>query len=86
MYRDNDPARTCRKKIATCGFGGHRIQFHWMCLARKASVRRLFPSCGKDNKTLFVAANPRDQTTQETLYGIRVKVAGALLPAGFPGE
>jgi gluconolactonase len=41
---------------------------------------------GKDNKTLFVAANPRGKTMQGTLYSIQVKVAGALLPAGSPRE
>jgi len=41
---------------------------------------------GKDNQTLFVAANPRGKTMQGTLYSIRVKVAGAPLPAGCPRE
>jgi gluconolactonase len=41
---------------------------------------------GKDNKTLFVAANPRGAPMQGTLYSIQVKVAGALIPAGSPRE
>jgi len=41
---------------------------------------------GKDNKTLFIAANPRGAAMQGSLYRIQVKVAGALLPAGAPRE
>jgi len=41
---------------------------------------------GKDNKILFVAANPRGKKMQGSLYCIPVKVAGALLPAGCPRE
>lgn len=41
---------------------------------------------GKDNKTLFIAANPRGATNQGSLYSIRVKVAGAPIPAGSKRE
>jgi len=41
---------------------------------------------GKDNKTLFIACNPRGATMQGSLYSIRVKAPGALLPAGSPRE
>jgi gluconolactonase len=41
---------------------------------------------GKDNKTVFIACNPRNTTNQGSLYSIRVKVPGALLPAGAPRE
>jgi len=41
---------------------------------------------GKDNKTLFIAANPRGKTMQGSLYCIQVKVPGALIPAGSPRQ
>ena len=41
---------------------------------------------GKDNKTLFIAANPRGVTNQGSLYSIRVKVPGAAIPAGSKRE
>jgi gluconolactonase len=41
---------------------------------------------GKDNKTLFIAANPRGVQMQGSLYSIPVKVAGALIPAGSKRE
>lgn len=41
---------------------------------------------GKDNQTLFIAANPRGATMQGSLYSIRVKVPGAPLPAGSKRE
>ena len=41
---------------------------------------------GKDNKTLFIAANPRGVAMQGSLYRIRVNVSGASLPAGSKRE
>jgi gluconolactonase len=41
---------------------------------------------GKDNKTLFIASNPRGVQMQGSLYSIPVKVAGALIPAGSKRE
>ena len=41
---------------------------------------------GKDNKTLFIATNPRGTTNQGSLYSIPVKVPGAPLPAGSKRE